>query len=355
MNCRGYANRDIGLKDSTGHATYPYSHFYGNNVAQFPASDVVGGIAGGGNVSSAIAPVVTTFATYPARFSFTVDDVGAATGTEGYINGCDAPGKCFLSSFSSRGLYFNAAVVPSYSVDWNSVNTWYTAGNEIDSHSWSHQYYTTNTDPQNAPPYPNAPGLMIQYTGSGTAATLTIAAGMLSTTVTGAGDSIPAISLSSYTAQQLYTYLQALPHYSVQQNSPLWATNNWPLSRPNAHATNLASISNQDIKTAPYAVLYDQTKLVPDELAASKSAIQANVPGLSEAFYVYPDARSTARQDSELESTKARVLRLEQIAATNTEGRIRTEVQLGELREGQNEIKAMIQAHDTESKKTVKK
>ena len=63
------------------------------------------------------------------------------------------------------------------------------------------------------------------------------------------------------------------------------------------------------------------------------------------------DARSAARQETEIESTKARVQRLEQIAATNTEGRIRTEVQLGELREGQERIKAMILAHDSSSKK----
>jgi hypothetical protein len=44
-------------------------------------------------------------------------------------------------------------------------------------------------------------------------------------------------------------------------------------------------------------------------------------------------------------------VRLEQIAATNTEGRIRTEVQLGELRDGQAEIKALIQAHDNTSRK----
>lgn len=87
----------------------------------------------------------------------------------------------------------------------------------------------------------------------------------------------------------------------------------------------------------------------------SRALIALGAVAISIAGYVIQDARSTARQDSELESTKARVLRLEQIAATNTEGRIRTEVQLGELREGQNEIKAMIQAHDTESKKTVKK
>jgi hypothetical protein len=74
-NCRGYANRDAGLHDTTGSnpspVTYSYSHFYGNNVAQLPTSDVAanagvpGPIAGNGNVSSAVAPVVTNFAMYP--------------------------------------------------------------------------------------------------------------------------------------------------------------------------------------------------------------------------------------------------------------------------------------------------
>jgi Ulp1 family protease len=72
---------------------------------------------------------------------------------------------------------------------------------------------------------------------------------------------------------------------------------------------------------------------------------------LSITGYVIQDARNTARQDSELESTKARVQRLERIATTNTEARIRTEVQLGELRDGQNEIKTLIQAHDSASRK----
>lgn len=72
---------------------------------------------------------------------------------------------------------------------------------------------------------------------------------------------------------------------------------------------------------------------------------------LSVAGYVVEEARNSARLDSEIESTKARVVRLEQIAATNTEGRIRTEVQLGELRSGQAEIKALIEAHDRASKR----
>ncbi len=285
-NCRGYANRDAGLKDNSGHVTYSYSHFYGNNVAQFPTSDVVGAVAGSGNISSSIAPILANFKTYPARFSFTVDDVGSAPGTETYIDS-------FVSMFSTRGIHFNAAVVPSYPVVWSDVNSWYAGGNEIDSHSWSHQYYTTNTNPCGiapcSPPYPNAPAMVIQYTGGGTAATLTIAGGQLTTSVTGAtGDNL-SIPLASYNALTLYQYLQGIPHYSVQQNSPLWTTNNWPLSRPNTHVTNLLAITSQDIKSAPYALLYDQTELLPDEMASSKSALQENVTGLTENFYVYPD------------------------------------------------------------------
>jgi hypothetical protein len=73
---------------------------------------------------------------------------------------------------------------------------------------------------------------------------------------------------------------------------------------------------------------------------------------LSFAGYTIQDARNSAKQDSEIEATKARVVRLEQIAATNTEARIRTEVQLGELHDGQAEIKSLILAHDRASKKT---
>jgi hypothetical protein len=68
---------------------------------------------------------------------------------------------------------------------------------------------------------------------------------------------------------------------------------------------------------------------------------------------VIQGARNSARQDTEIEATKARVVRLEQIAATNTEGRIRTEVQRVGLRDGQAEIKALIQAHDGASRKGV--
>lgn len=289
-NCRGYANRDAGLRDATSGSsspvTYSYSHFYGNNVAQFPASDVVGGtavpVAGSGNVSSAIAPAVMNFASYPARFSFTVDDVGSSEGTEAYINS-------FLAVFSSRGLHFNAAVVPSYNVDWDSVESWFVSGNEIDSHSWSHQYYTSVANPCGVapclPPYPNAPAMSIQYTGAGTAATLAIAGNRFTVNVAGAsGDNLDIdLTNSSYSAWQgLFSYLAGRLHYVVDDPST-------PLARPNTKTVNLLSVSSQDIKSAAYTLLYDQTLLLPDEMRSSRSSIESNVPGLTAGFYVYPD------------------------------------------------------------------
>jgi len=82
-----------------------------------------------------------------------------------------------------------------------------------------------------------------------------------------------------------------------------------------------------------------------------RTLVAVGAIALSLTGYVLQDARNTSKRDAEIETTKARVANLERTAATNTEGRIRTEVQLGELREGQAEIKALIQAHDSASKK----
>jgi hypothetical protein len=76
---------------------------------------------------------------------------------------------------------------------------------------------------------------------------------------------------------------------------------------------------------------------------------------LSITGYVIEDARNTSRQDAEIETTKVRVTNLEKIASANTEARIRTEVQLGELKEGQNEIKQMLRAHDDQTQKILHK
>jgi len=92
----------------------------------------------------------------------------------------------------------------------------------------------------------------------------------------------------------------------------------------------------------------DQHKLLRFD---GRTLIAIGAIALSLTGYVLQDARNTSKRDAEIETMKARVTRLEEIAATNTEGRVRTEVELGELREGQAEIKRLIEAHDSVTRK----
>jgi|SRR5579871_1139111 soluble cytochrome b562 len=98
----------------------------------------------------------------------------------------------------------------------------------------------------------------------------------------------------------------------------------------------------------------DELKVIKEQRLLkfdSRTLVALGAVALSISGYVIQDARNTARQDADIEATKARVVRLEQIATTNTEGRIRTEAELEELRQGQAEIKTMIQAHDDANRK----
>jgi hypothetical protein len=74
---------------------------------------------------------------------------------------------------------------------------------------------------------------------------------------------------------------------------------------------------------------------------------------LSMTGYVLQDARNSSKRDAEIETTRSRVTNLERVAEVNTEGRIRTEVQLLELRAGQAEIKTLIEAQVIANKKAL--
>jgi len=74
---------------------------------------------------------------------------------------------------------------------------------------------------------------------------------------------------------------------------------------------------------------------------------------LSITGYVIQDARASSRQDAEIEMMRVRIVNLEGIAAANTESRIRTEGELKALREGQQEIKNLLQQHDTRTRARV--
>jgi soluble cytochrome b562 len=71
---------------------------------------------------------------------------------------------------------------------------------------------------------------------------------------------------------------------------------------------------------------------------------------LSITGYVIQDARNSSRQDAEIEMMRVRIVNLEGIATANTEARIRTEMELKGLREGQEDIKRLLQQHDSHTR-----
>ncbi len=72
---------------------------------------------------------------------------------------------------------------------------------------------------------------------------------------------------------------------------------------------------------------------------------------LSLAGYVIQEARNSSRQDAEIEATRVRVTTVEKVAAANTEARIRLEVELAQLRDGQADIKRLLLTHENETRR----
>jgi len=106
------------------------------------------------------------------------------------------------------------------------------------------------------------------------------------------------------------------------------------------------SIANELGKTR------EQGKRLPFD---GRTLVAIGAIALSLTGYVLQDVRNTSTRDLDIETTKARVVNLERIESTNTEGRIRAEVELGELREDQAEIKRMTTQHDSTIKESRKR
>ena len=265
-NCRAYANRMYGLSDNTSNTSFSHSHFYGNGIGVLPATDVSGGADGGNNLAAYTAPSVVGFGKYVARVTFTVDDVGLTPGTDTYIN-------TLTPEFEKRGLRMAMAIQTGYAASYvPAIQGWAAAGHDPNSHSWSHQYYT----------YPNA--FSIQYTGTGSAATMTITGNRLTTSVTGGlgGENLN-IDLTdpAYdTIQELWAYIVGHGGYAATKDANVQGA---------AHSYTLGDVSGQDVKTAAYIVSFLKSRLMADELGASRAWITANVGAAWAKVYVYPD------------------------------------------------------------------
>jgi hypothetical protein len=297
--CRAFANRDVGIFDATTGTpavTYNYTHLYANGITAIESTDTTGNvIVGSGNRPANEAPVVQGLDRFPALFSFTIDDVGLSAGTETYID-------TLTPVFDARGLKMNMAATAGFNPNTTEMAAWATAGHEIDSHSWSHEYYTNvgdSTSSQNMFALQYGP-VGTKAAATGTAATMTISGNplTLSTIVTGGpGGQNLSIDLTTPPNDTLAGLIA-----TIQTNYPNVYTITPKTIRSNAptHNVTLATVSTPvDIKAAAYTAVRDTTAFWTDEIQKSKQWLEAHVSGLASVpVYVYPGGWNTAASDS---------------------------------------------------------
>ena len=167
-----------------------------------------GADGGRGNMAADTAPAVQAWQRYPARVTLTVDDAGMTPGADTYYAGTVLP------IADAAGVPVGAAITVGYTGKITpimaEIQGWINAGRDVTSHSVSHTYYT-NTD-----------ALDIQYTGSGTAATMSISGKVLTIAVTGAPDSVIynlAQGQAQGTIQALRQALQATGKFTATEES----------------------------------------------------------------------------------------------------------------------------------------
>ena len=277
-NCRGFANRVYGLLDNTAAVTYSYCHFYANNLATGISTDVggtPGPINGGNNVVADTPPAVRNFKQYPARITLTYDDPGLVDGSHQYI-------EALLPMIQSKNIPMSIAVVTGYDLSQQLISTfqsWINAGWDVNCHSVSHQYYV----------FPNA--FTLQYTGTA-ASSVTLSISNKQFTISAPGDSNAQVSwnLASSGTDMVPSGLDTLGGliYTLNQRGVFSVTAD-PNMKTAVKSEDLADVAAQDIKSAPYLLLTDKTRLMTDEMNWALAWMNTNLTGLPPSrVYVYP-------------------------------------------------------------------
>ncbi|HTA22224.1 MAG TPA: hypothetical protein VK763_01725 [Terriglobales bacterium] len=287
-NCRGYANRTYGLVDNTGAVTYSYCHFYANNLATGVSTDVGGApgpVNGGNNVAADTPPNVRGFMRYPARITVTYDDPGLVDGSHQYI-------EALLPMIQARGIPLSIAVVTGYDLSQQLISTfqsWIDAGWDVNCHSVSHQYFV----------FPNA--FTIRYTGTA-ASSVTLSISNKIFTITAPGDVNAQVSwdFSSSGTDMVTSGLDTLGGViSTLNQRGVFSVTADPNMKGAVKSEDLADVVSQDIKSAPYLLLMDKTRLMTDEIGWAKAWMNANLTGLpANRVYVYPGSYEDSSTES---------------------------------------------------------
>ena len=296
VNDKAYANRDGALVDNSGAVTYSYCHFYASSLAVAGSTDVEYGgtapTAGVGNIPADTPPAVQAWERYPARVTLTVDDAGMTPGADTYYEGTVVP------IADTAGVPVGAAITVGYPLAQTLVSEfqgWINQGRDVASHSISHTYYT------------NTNALTIQYTGIGTAASLTIGGSPLTLTisVTGASDGVSCSLAQSWTPTacgtvlELMNTLNATGKFTATLPPPPcqgpYGTGCSAYTAAALLAQDLASVSGQDVKTSAYTMQLNVTQLTTDEITLSRQWMTQNLTGLPPTpVYVYPGGYETS-------------------------------------------------------------
>ncbi len=258
VNDKAYANRDGALVDNTGAVAFSFCHFYASSLAVAGSTDVewtvgTGPIAGVGNVAPDVAPAVQVYQRYPAEITLTVDDEGMTPGADTYY------ASTVLPIADTAGVPVGAAITVGYPLAQTLVSEiqgWVSAGRDVSSHSISHTYYT------------NLDALEVQYTGSGTAASMSISSANLTITVTGApGDGVTynlGQGQAEGTIKALRLALIATGKFTateVQTCQGPYGTGCSAYTESALLGQDLADVSGVDVKTAIYHMQLDLTRL----------------------------------------------------------------------------------------------
>jgi hypothetical protein len=290
-NDKAYANRDAALADNTSAVTYSHCHFYASSLAVANSTDVewtsgTGPTDGGNNVPADTPPLVWNWRRYPARITLTVDDIGMTPQADTYY------ANTVLPVADAAGVPVGVAITVGYTSVItpivSEIQGWIDAGRDVTAHSISHTYYT------------NTNALNVQYTGTGTAATLAISNKVLTITVTGAPDSVSynlAQGQPQGTIAGLYAALNSTGKFLLSYTTPCqgpYGTGCSAYTNAALLSQDLADVTGQDVKSATFSMQLDVTRLTADEIKLSRQWMTANLTGLpATPVYVYPGGYET--------------------------------------------------------------
>lgn len=160
------------------------------------------------------------------------------------------------------------------SANWSTLASYVARGHAVVSHTRDHGNLTKLN------------GLTIRYTGNGISATLAInvSTHSITTAITGQSDGSSNLSVDISNASfdeldEIAAYINAQTGYTCTVTD---AENN------NVNPVCFADVATQDIKTANYAALLDQTRYFTHQIDGSKSDIESGIPGYSCETMVYP-------------------------------------------------------------------